>query len=100
MSQRLASAQLVGKSCHIAFDLCPVTEHREAPAPRQAKIEAPLLSKTFRRDSWTSIVSSTVAFVAMADVSLRSTMEGQAELLRSELLNMASFRLEEKVQPP
>ena len=35
----------------------------------------------------------------MADVSLRSTMEGQAELLRSELLNMASFRLEEMVQP-
>ena len=35
----------------------------------------------------------------MADVSLRSAMKGQAELLRSELLNMASFRLEKTVQP-
>ena len=47
-------------------------------------------------DSWASIVS---APVAMADVSLRSAMKGQAELLRSELLNMASFRLEKTVQP-
>ncbi|XBI96188.1 hypothetical protein VPH35_032508 [Triticum aestivum] len=78
---------------------CPVAEHREAPAPCQAQIEAPILPKTFRRDSWASIVSAPVASVAMADVSLRSTMEGQAELLRSELLNMASFRLEETVQP-
>ena len=79
---------------------CPVAEHREAPAPCQAQIEAPILPKTCRRDSWASIVSAPVASVAMADVSLRSAMEGQAELLRSELLNMASFRLEEKVQPP
>jgi hypothetical protein len=32
-------------------------------------------------------------------MSLLSALEGQAKLLRSNLLNMASFRLEETVQP-
>lgn len=41
---------------------CLAAEHRQAPAPRQAQIEAPLLRKTFRRDdSWASIVSAPVA---------------------------------------
>ena len=37
--------------------------------------------------------------MAPTDISMRPALEKQAELLRSELLGMASFQLEKTVQP-
>ena len=75
------------------------TGHHQAPAPRKIQIEASLPSKTSCHDSWASIVSAPAGSVASTDIPVRPALERQAELLRSELLGMASFRVEETVQP-
>ena len=73
--------------------------HQQALAARKVQKEASPLSKTFCRDSWASIVSAPAGSMAPTDTSMRPTLERQAELLRSELLGMASFQLEKMVQP-
>uniref|UniRef100_A0A8R7NZH9 CCHC-type domain-containing protein n=1 Tax=Triticum urartu TaxID=4572 RepID=A0A8R7NZH9_TRIUA len=65
--------------------------HQQAPAPRKVQKEASPLSKTSCRDSWASIIAAPAGFVASTDIPVRPALERQAELLRSELLGMASF---------
>uniref|UniRef100_A0A8R7UDC3 CCHC-type domain-containing protein n=1 Tax=Triticum urartu TaxID=4572 RepID=A0A8R7UDC3_TRIUA len=73
--------------------------HQQASVPCKVQKEAAPLSKTFGRDSWASIVAAPASSVASEDIPVRPALERQAELLRSELLDMASFRFEEMVRP-
>lgn len=56
--------------------------------------------KMFGHEFWALIVVSPTGCVAPMDIPGRPSMERQAKLLRSELVGMASFRLEETIQPP
>ncbi|KAE8817150.1 High affinity cationic amino acid transporter 1 [Hordeum vulgare] len=84
---------------------CLPIRHQQALAPCKVQEEAlllarsPLLSTTFCCDSWASIVSAPDGSVILPDMLLGSALDGQAEMLRSELLGMASFHLEETAQP-
>ncbi|KAM3294795.1 hypothetical protein ACQJBY_037589 [Aegilops geniculata] len=73
--------------------------HQQASVPCKVRKEVAPLSKTFGRDSWASIVAAPASSVASADIPVQPALERQAELLRSELIDMASFRFEETVQP-
>ena len=72
---------------------------RRAWSSSRTQMEASLLSKTLCPVSWAPLVFTPVGSITSADLSLRSALEGQAELLCYELLDMAPFLLEEMVQP-
>ncbi|KAI4982281.1 hypothetical protein ZWY2020_022773 [Hordeum vulgare] len=78
---------------------CLPVGHQQAPAPRKVRNEASPLVKTYACDSWASIVAAPAGSVTSTDIPVRTALERQTELFHSELLVMASFRLEEAVQP-